>query len=214
MDSLEHDVLEMASRAETMVAKAVDALTELDEPLAYSVMRADDEIDRMDLDIEARCLKLLALQQPMGTDLREIGSVMKIITDVERIGDLSVDVAKICLKVERELGETGYVDLVRISGLARRMLRLSMEAFVKRDLTLLDNVAELEEQVDVLYRDLRGQVHEYMLHHSDQVVSASWLLLAVHHIERIADHCLNMAERVGFMVTGELSQLAGAGDTA
>jgi phosphate transport system protein len=91
---LEHDVLDMASRAEAMLAKAVDSLVKLDLEEAKEVLAADDEIDRLDLEIEAQCLRLLALQQPMARDLRLVGTAMKIIVDIERIGDLSVDVAK------------------------------------------------------------------------------------------------------------------------
>lgn len=208
MSGLEHDLLDMASRAEAMVGRAVESLQRLDSEIAIEVMKADDEIDQKDLEIEVRCLKLLALQQPMASDLREIGSAMKIITDIERIGDLAVDIAKIGLKIERELGTTNYVDIPRMGNVARQMLRESIQAFVKHDASHLDDVARLEDQVDELYRDLRGQIHEYMRQNPDQVVSASWMLLAVHHLERIADHALNIAERVGFMVTGRLEQIS------
>lgn len=208
MRNLEHDLIEMATRAEKMVSDAVASLHSLDTELPFEVMRADDEVDQFDLDIENRCLRLLALQQPMATDLREIGAIMKIITDVERIGDLSVDIAKVGLKIEKEMGTTSYVDIPKMGGVSQLMLRTAVEAFIKRDTSLLPKIAQMETQVDQLYRDLRGQIHSYMRNNPDQVISASWMLLAVHHIERIADHCLNIAERVGFMVTGHLEQLA------
>jgi phosphate transport system protein len=87
------------------------------------------------------------------------------------------------------------------------MLQASLDAYVKKDTARLDEIAAMEEETDRLYRDLRAQIHDYMRSHPDNVVAASWLLLAVHHIERVADHALNIAERVGFMVTGELEQL-------
>lgn len=204
---LEHDVLDMASRAEAMLAKAVDSLVKLDLEEAKEVLAADDEIDRLDLEIEAQCLRLLALQQPMARDLRIVGTAMKIIVDIERIGDLSVDVAKIAMKVANEMGDATFVDFPKITKVSRQMLQAALDAYVKKDTARLDEIAAMEEETDRLYRDLRAQIHEYMRSHPDNVVAASWLLLAVHHIERVADHALNIAERVGFMVTGELEQL-------
>lgn len=204
IQALEHDLLEMGSRAEAMVGNAAEALADLDMELARATLAADDAIDAQDLAIEARCLRLLALHQPMASDLRLVGSVMKIITDVERIGDLAVDVAKIALKVEAELGSSGALDIRRMSGVARTMLREALVAFARRDLERVATVARLEDEVDALYRELRSQIFEEMRREDGDAVCNGWLLMAVHHIERVADHALNIAERVEFMVTGEL----------
>lgn len=205
---LEQMVLDMVTRADAMLVKSVDSLVSLDRELAYEAMAEDDAIDVIDLEIESVCLKLLALQQPMAGDLREIGTILKIITDIERIGDLSVDLAKIALKIDKEMGRSDVVDLRRITNVARKMLHESVQAFIQKSTEKLPDVVRLEEEADSLYRDMRDQVHHYMVENPDQVVSASWLLIAVHHIERVADHGLNIAERVGFMVTGELNQLS------
>lgn len=208
LNSLEHDLLEMGSLAEAMVADAVDALVRLDTTMAMDVIRRDDEIDMRDLDIEDRCIQLLALQHPMASDLRTVGTAMKMITDIERVGDLAVDIARIALKIDKELGHTEYIDIPRMSGAARAMFRRSLEAYVKRDLSLVAKVIEQDDEVDDLYRSLRGQIHEHMRTSPKDVVAASWLMLATHHIERIADHAVNIAERVSFMVTGRFEQLA------
>jgi phosphate transport system protein len=205
---LEHDLLEMGSIAESMVASAVDALVKLDPVLAMEVVHRDDEVDQRDLDIETRCIQLLALQHPMASDLRIVGTAMKMITDVERVGDLAVDIAKAAMKIEKELGHTSYVDIPKMGQVARLMLRQALEAYVKRDLELVRSVIEQDDVVDSHYRTIRGQIHEHMRTTPDDVVAASWLLLAVHHIERIADHAVNIAERVSFMVTGRFEQLA------
>ncbi len=205
---IEHELLDMGSHAEAMVARAVESLVKLDPDMAIEAIRADDEIDQLDLDIEERCIRLLALQQPMASDLRVIGTAIKMITDIERVGDLAVDIAKAGLKIEKELGDASYIDFPQIAGIAREMFRESLEAFVKRDLQLVQNVIEKDDQVDDLYRQLRGQIHERMRNVPEDVVAASWLLLALHHIERIADHAVNIAERVSFMVTGSFEQLA------
>jgi phosphate transport system protein len=208
LKQLEHDLLEMGSRAESMVSQAVDSLYRLDTTLAKEVILRDDEIDDRDLAIEGQCLRLLALQQPMASDLRIVGTAMKMITDIERIGDLAVDIAKICLKIDKELGDSQFIDIPRMAGLARAMLREGLEAFVKHDLDMVREVCEKDDEVDELYRQLRAQIHDNMRTHPENVVTDSWLMLAIHHVERIADHSVNIAERVSFMVTGQLEQLA------
>jgi phosphate transport system protein len=205
---LEHKLLEMGSLAETMVAMAVDSISGLDADQAHAVLLKDDEVDQRDLEIEAMCLRLLALQTPMGADLRAVSTAMKMITDLERIGDLAVDIAKAGMKIEKEMGSASVVDLPRMGQLCRAMMRGALEAFVRRDVEIVAEVIAKDDQVDELYRELRGQIHDHMRHAPDSVVSDSWLLLAIHHLERVADHCVNIAERVHFMVTGKFENLA------
>ncbi len=209
MKDLEHELLEMGSRAEAMVEQAVESLCRLNTSLAMQVIRQDDEIDQMDLEIEAKCIRLLALQHPMASDLRVVGTAMKMTTDIERVSDLAVDIARITLKVDKEFGETGFIDIPQMANTARAMLRESLEAFVRRDMSLVEDVAAKDDEVDALYRELRSQIHEHMKRQPEDVVAASWLLLAIHHIERIADHAVNIAERVAFTVTGQLKHFGG-----
>ncbi|HVL38652.1 MAG TPA: phosphate signaling complex protein PhoU [Fimbriimonadaceae bacterium] len=207
LQDLEHDLLEMGSLAEAMVGQAVEALVRLDTALAMDTLVQDDEVDRRDIEIETRCIRLLALQQPMAGDLRVVGTAMKMITDIERVGDLACDIAKAALKIEKEMGSTDYIDVPKIAGVARAMFRESLEAYVRRDMDLVRVVCSRDDEVDDLYRLMRGQIHDKMRQSPDDVVSASWLLLAIHHIERIADHAVNVAERVAFMMTGTFQQL-------
>jgi len=204
---LEHDLLDMGSRAEQMFGQAVDAICNLDPKLAMCVILKDDEIDERDLKIEARCLRLLGLQQPMASDLRAVGTAMKMITDIERVGDLAVDISKIALKIEKEFGETNIIDIPMMAREARAMFHDALEAYVQRDLARVAEVCKKDEIVDALYRELRSQIFDDMRSNPDQVVADGWLLLAIHHVERVADHAVNIAERVSFMVTGELKQL-------
>ncbi len=208
INELEHDLLDMGSRAEQMIQQAVDSLCTLDAPLAHIVMLRDDEIDERDLAIEARCLRLLALQQPMAGDLRVVGTAMKMITDIERVGDLAVDIAKITLKIEKEFGQTSFIDVPKMAKVARTMFHEALEAYVHRDLDRVQEVVNRDEEVDALYRELRTQIFQNMQDNPDTVVADAWLLLAIHHVERIADHAVNIAERVNFMVTGEFKQLS------
>lgn len=206
--AIEHEVLSMASVADAMIADAVRALSTLDTPLATEVIQRDDVIDHADLDIEVRCLRLLVLHQPLASDFRTVGTVLKMVTDLERVGDLAVDIAKIARKIDLDHGSSEMIDIRRIAGLAARMLRDAIEAFVKRDIDLAHRVCVMDDDVDDLYRAFREQLHEAMKSKPHTVVSASYLLLAIHHFERIADHAVNIAERVAFMVTGRFEQLA------
>lgn len=208
IQKLEHELLEMAALAEAMVGSAVSSLVNLDHEMAMSVLEQDDAIDEKDFAIETFCLKLLAFQQPTASDFRVVGTAIKMITDIERIGDLAVDIAKAGLKIEKELGSSTIVDIPKIATLCSAMIRQSLEAFVKRDLQLVHSVVENDDRVDQLYRELRDQIHGHMRSSPEAVVSDSWLLLAVHHLERIADHAVNIAERVSFMVTGDLNDLS------
>jgi phosphate transport system protein len=202
IQQIEHDVLDMGSRAEAMIARAIEALASLDHDLAMETIRRDDEIDEREHSIEERCLKLLMLQQPAGSDFRTLGTAIKMITDIERIADLAVDIAKVALKIEKELGETNIIDLPRMGNVARAMFREALEAFVRRDMGLIERVIEKDDEVDEMYRELRAQIHADMRANPESVVADGWLLLAIHHVERIADHAVNIAERVAYLVTG------------
>ncbi len=206
-EAIELDLLEMVNKAVAMFNLSVRGLHTVDRELAREALAADDEIDRLELEIEARCLDVLALQQPMGSDLREIGTVLKIITDIERVGDLSVDVAKITLKIDKLMGRADFVDLPKLSSVVTRMLSESAQMFSRKSADGLELIAQLEDEVDDMYREFRSQTHEFMQAHPEDMVVASWMLLALHHIERVADHALNIAERVVFMVTGEMRQI-------
>ncbi|MBV6459844.1 MAG: Phosphate-specific transport system accessory protein PhoU [Fimbriimonadaceae bacterium] len=206
MRHLEHELLAMATAAESMVGRAIESLCTLDSRLAFEVLEADDEVDRFDQDIENRCLRMLALQQPVATDFRIVGSTLKIITDIERIGDLAVDIAKCGMKIEQELGSTDFIDLRKMGSAVRAMIAEAIDAFVRRDFPMVGSIRKREDEIDELYRELRRQIHGNMQSDPGQVVAASWVLLAIHHLERIADHALNIASRVDFIVSGRTKQ--------
>jgi phosphate transport system protein len=211
---LEHELLEMASAVEKMMADASAALIKLDPVLAHAAIEQDDAIDQMELHIESKCMMIIGLQNPAGADLRLVGACLKIITDLERCADLSVDLAKAALKIDRESGRSDIIDLGKFATLCRKMLHESLEAYVRRDLERVQQVAGMENEADGLYRELRAQIFLLMRRDPDFVVAHGWLFLAVHHLERIADHSVNIAERVHYMVTGELIQIAGFEDGA
>lgn len=208
LETLRHLLLKMGSQVDQMVGQSMDALTQQDVPLAEAVMRADDSVDDLDIQIESQCMRLIALQQPMARDLRLIGTAMKIITDLERIGDHAVDIAKVARKLARDSFYKPLVDLPKMSALVRGMLHDALEAFVTHDLTLVEKVVVADDEVDTLFHNIRSELHAAMERSSNLVVQASYLLFVAHYLERIADHTVNIAERVYYVETSSLAQLA------
>ena len=205
---LEQRLLKMGEFVETMLEKAGRALVTHDVKLAEEAIAADDTADDMDLEIEQHCMRLLALQQPMSRDLRTIGTVMKVIADVERIGDYSVDIAKTAI----ELAQTEYYkpleDIPQMVEIVRWMLRQALEALVAHDLALVATVIERDDEVDRLWYRIREQVEKVMQARPEVVPQAVALLLVARYLERVADHTVNIAERVAYMETGRLEVLA------
>jgi phosphate transport system protein len=206
---LEQDLLRMGSHVEAMEDQAVRALLERDAALAQSVIAQDDVVDDLDLSIETRCMRLLALQQPMAKDLRTIGTVLKAITDLERVGDYSVDIARIALRLMDHPGPLPRVDLAGMSESVKSMNRHTLRAFVDRDLGAVRRIClEEDDVVDHAYHQLVDELLELMRRDPSQVVPATYFILAARALERIADHLTNVAERIQYMETGILEELA------
>ena len=205
--ALQHDVVRMASMAGQAVSTAIRALAHRDEQLCDQVMDIENEIDALTLDIESRATELLALQQPMARDLRAIAGVMRIIADIERIGDYSVDVCRQARELAARPLFKPLVDIPRMAELVERMLRDSLEAFIRRDLDLAMKSVQQDDEVDHTYRALHRDLIQYMQRDPDLVPQAVALLLVGTYLERMADHITNIGERIWFMETGELKEL-------
>jgi phosphate transport system protein len=198
----------MGTFVESMLHKAVRALEQQDVALAREVIDEDDVADDMDLSIEQNCMRLLALQQPMSRDLRTIGTVMKVIADVERIGDYSVDIARTAVRLAGAEYFKPLVDIPRMGEIVRGMLRNALEALVARDLNLVGDVIARDDVVDELWHGLRDELEHIMEERPETVTQAVALLLVARYLERVADHTVNIAERVAYMETGKLETLA------
>ncbi len=207
LNLLKGELIEMGSYAEQMVALSVDALINRDEEACRRVMAMDDRADQMDLTIEMHCLRLLALQQPMARDLRLIGTVTKVITDLERICDHSVDIAKQGLKLRNYPGVIELVDVTKLRDVAELMIRSCFQAFVEHSLTLCEEVSAMDETADSLYKSMRDHVLQVISTKPEIITPAYSLLLVLLYLERIADHAVNVAERVAFVETGVMKQL-------
>lgn len=208
LDRLRQRLVEMGKEADRMVQGAFEALQQRDVELAEQVISWDDKIDDLDISIETDCIRLIALQQPMARDLRLIGTAMKIITDLERIGDHAVDIAKVAKKLAQQPFPKPLVDIGRLAAAVRKMLEDALAAFVRHDLELVQEVVRADDEVDTIYHKTRDDLIRIMLKEPDQVYRAIYLLFVAHYLERIADHAVNIAERVHYVETGELAQLA------
>lgn len=205
---LQEDILRMGSYVVQMLGQSMEALVRQDVELAQRVIEMDDEADAMDLLIEQKCMRLLALQQPMSRDLRIIGTGLKIITDLERIGDYAVDVAKTARRLATEPYVKPLDHLTQMSAAAEWMVRECIRAYVHHDLELVDEVVRRDDEVDDCYDVLFTELLDLMERRPNVIRQATWLLHVARFLERIADHAVNVAERVYYIETGVLKQLA------
>lgn len=198
------DVQRMGEWAKGMVRDAVRALLERNGQLAREVVRRDDEVDSLDVDIEVRCIRLIALHHPVAGDLRKAGTALKVIADIERIGDHAVDIAKKALRIMEMGEEPGVVD---ISGMAERVLGMldkALRALLEGDMELVMEVVEEDEPVDAFYRELFDQLVNFGRKHPEKVELMAQLLMVIRFLERVADYATNIVERVAYMQAGNI----------
>jgi len=207
LHELQSAILKMGALVENAIAGAIEALTKQDIEIAQGVVDGDDAIDEVQLDIEARSLRLLALQQPLARDLRFIGTALKIVTDLERIGDHAVDIARIALRLACEDYIKPLIDIPRMADLARGMLRDSLTAYVHQDLELAQGLAEADHTVDSLYQQVFRELLVYMMEDPRTIRQATQLLFVAQHLERVADHATNLGEGLIYMATGQRKDL-------
>jgi phosphate transport system protein len=207
LKELRADLVEMGEKTEEMIRKSLQALVERDAKLAQEVIDMDDVVDEMDLSIETKCIELIATQQPMAKDLRFISTALKIITDVERIGDYAVDVARKAIILAPLPPLKPYVDIPKMAELTQTMLRESLVAYQNKDIELARKIGEMDHEVDRLYHVTFDELIGYMKESPENAERAAHLLLVTRYFERIGDHITNIAERIIYMVTGELVQL-------
>jgi phosphate transport system protein len=194
--------LQMCVRAESMVRLAVRSLVDRDPSLGRSVVQADTEVDRLEIEIDRLCLRYLAVRQPVGTELRTITTILKMVTDLERIGDLSVSVAERGLELSAGVGIEAGHDLPRMADLAADMVRLAADAFLDGNAALARELVLRDREVDELNRDAFVRWTQHMAAHPDQVDRAFALVSVSKNLERVADHACNLAEMIVFLVEG------------
>lgn len=207
LEELGRDLLRMGTMVEDSISRAVTALRERDVAAAQAVIADDDQVDRMEHAIEERSLNLLALQQPMGSDLRRIGTALKIITDLERIGDHAVDIARIVVRLDGQPLIKPLIDIPRMAEIAQTMLREALTAYVSEDKELALAMIQRDHEVDHLYGQIFRELLTYMMEDPRTVNQGLYLIFVAMYLERVADHATNLGEWVLYMLTGERKEL-------
>jgi len=200
---LREDILYMGGLVEDQIQKAVKSLVDRESDLANVIIERDHEVNRLDVDIDDLCIRLLALHQPAGRDLRFITTGLKITTDLERIGDMAVNICERALELNQEPQLKPYIDIPRMAQIAEGMIRESLDAFVREDTDLALKVCKDDEQVDQLNSQIFREVISFMIGDPLTINRAMKLSSISKYLERIADHATNIAEMVIFMVKGK-----------
>ena len=204
LEALKERVLKMGSQVEDAIRKSIKALTERDRALAIAVIDGDRTVNTCDVEIEEECIRLLALWQPTGSNLRFITTAIKIITDLERMGDLAVDICERAMELMDEPPLKPYIDIPRMAEAAQKMLKDSLDAFVAKDASLAVNVCERDDFVDNLTHQIFNELLVYMLQDPKNITRAVRITYVAKYLERIADHATNIAEMVVYMVKGKV----------
>ena len=199
-----HDMLiEMGAMIEKAITMAIQALVEQDEKMAKSAISYDNEIDQMEKDIETLCLRLLLQQQPVASDLRLISSALKMITDMERIGDQAADISEITLMLTGATYIKKLEHIPQMAVTASKMVTESIDAFVKKDLALANAVIECDDVVDYLFDTIKNDLIGLIQADRANGEQAIDLIMIAKYFERIGDHATNIAEWVVFSITGK-----------
>jgi phosphate transport system protein len=201
LELLTSRLLEMGGLAEERVRRSVHGLAERDLDEIHSVLVGDEPVNQLHIEIDNRCFRLLALHQPMAADLRAILAAVKINTDLERVGDLAVNIAEATQRYRAHPPVKKLIDIPRMAEIAQAMLRDALDAFVRRDIGLAQRVLNADDQLDTLKTQVFRELLTYMLQDPATIEPSLDLILISRHLERIGDHATNVAEDVIFMVS-------------
>jgi phosphate transport system protein len=207
LHKLKEEVISMGSLVSKAIGDSVLSLKNRDVGMAQKVIEMDTEIDAMDHMIEDDCMRLLALQQPMARDLRLIISALKISIDLERMGDLALEIAVITKITASVPSVKPLVDIPRMADICQEMLKNIMNAFENKDVELAKAVAKRDDEIDMLFDQVRRELISYMIEDPKKITGAQHLNFVARYLERIGDHITNISENVVFMVTGERVEL-------
>jgi phosphate transport system protein len=202
LDELKKKLIHMAALAETMIDKTVSELVRREEQLARKVPEYEEELNRLQMEIDEEAMRLLATRQPVASDLRFIVAATKINGDLERIGDLAINITENVHILAGQPPLKPLIDIPRMADLARKMVRESLEAFVGDDALLAQSVIMTDDQVDALKDQILRELLTYMMADPRTIERGLALILVSRHLERIADHATNIAEDVIYMIQG------------
>lgn len=204
ISGLKEKLLGMGALVENQVERSIKSLVDRDNDLARDVINVDHEVNRLEVEIDEECIRLLALRQPEAGDLRFITTAMKIVTDIERIGDLGVDVAERALELNEEPLLKPYIDIPRMARAAEQMLKNALDAFVNRDAELARSVLGADDFVDDLNKQIFRELLTFMIEDARTISRAIRISYISKYLERVADHATNIAEMVVYLVEGKI----------
>jgi phosphate transport system protein len=203
LGELKERLLYMASLVESMINYSIKSLVERKEDLIKEVYNHEDEVNKIQVEIDDKCLKLIALHQPTATDLRFITSAMKINAELERMGDQAENIADASVKLLKEPPLKPLIDTPKMADIVKKMVKDSLDCFVKKDIELAKRVLATDDEVDDLKDQIFRELLTYMLADPKNISRALELILISRHLERIGDHATNIAEDVIFLVAGK-----------
>lgn len=197
------DVLTMGNIVENQIFQCIEALANQNYGLAEKVIKNDDSVDNLQKKIEDQCIKLIATQQPLAHDLRAIFTTIKVVTDLERIADHAVDIAKITLRLKGEKYIKELVDIPTMANTVKEMIKLSINSYVEGDVDKAYSTCKMDDEIDAIFKKVFNELLVIMSSDSSTVNQASQFLFVCKFLERIADHTTNICEWTIYLVTGE-----------
>jgi phosphate transport system protein len=204
LEKIKKQILSLGAMAEERIRMAIKAIETWDAGLAEEIIRRDYEIDELEIEVEEECLKILALHQPVAVDLRFLVAVIKINSELERIGDEAVNIANRVRNISKRRRLSLSFDFSTMSEKAASMLRMSLDALVNLDLKLAFKVLTLDDEVDTMHREIYDKIKEVMSQNPDYVGYLINLYTTSRHLERVGDHSTNIAEEVIYLIEGEI----------
>ncbi|MBW1659678.1 MAG: phosphate signaling complex protein PhoU [Deltaproteobacteria bacterium] len=202
LKSLKDKILEMGEMVQEAIATSIRSLVERDSELARKVIENDRLVNELEVQIDGICLSLIALRQPAGGDLRFIATGLKVNVDLERIGDLAVNISERALDLNKEPQLKPYIDIPRMDEDVRWMIRGALDAYIKRDEAIAMEVIQRDEEVDQLNTQIARELFSYMVEDVKKISSAMKIMMVSKYLERAADHAVNVAEQAIFMMKG------------
>ncbi len=204
LELIKEKVIRLGGLVEAQIADAMRALTERDSALAEKIIEKDHTVNGLEVEIDGLCLKVLATRQPAASDLRLITTAMKIITDLERVGDIAVNISERAVELNREPPLKPFIDLPRMTEASQKMLKDSLDAFVNGDTDLAARVLVADDVVDNLNEQICRELLTYMNEDPHTISRGMKIMFISKYLERIGDHATNIAELVVFMVKGKV----------
>jgi phosphate transport system regulatory protein PhoU len=207
LEELNNDLLRMGSIVEKQIHQCIEALVKQDEKLAGQIIENDDLVDNLQREIENKCIKLIAKEQPLAIDLRTIISTTKLVTDLERIADYAVDIAKITIRLKNEKYIKELIDIPKMGEIVKTMIRKALDAHLAGDVEGAYEACKMDDEIDALYRSIFKEMVALMEKGQNNFNQITQLLFVSKHLERVGDHITNVCEWTIYLVTGEQKDL-------